>query len=109
MSNTLTHNDDNTEEDRKLAAAEKKNLGNIAFKEQRLDEALTLYDEAIALDPTQMSFYNNKGGIVLTNIVGVFVCSSPFSINLYCKYNLSIMFNSLIKYLTGQEPRVTMP
>ena len=82
MSNTLTHNDDNTEEDRKLAAAEKKNLGNIAFKEQRLDEALTLYDEAIALDPTQMSFYNNKGGIiVLTNIVGVFVFSSPFSIN----------------------------
>jgi len=78
MSNTLTYNDDNTEEDRKVAAAEKKNLGNIAFKEQRLDEALTLYDEAIALDPTQMSFYNNKGGIVLTNIVGVFVCSSPF-------------------------------
>ncbi|XP_063682164.1 stress-induced-phosphoprotein 1-like [Bolinopsis microptera] len=84
MSNTLTHTDhDNTEEDWKLAAAEKKNLGNIAFKEQRLDEALTLYDEAITMDPTQMSFYNNKGAVYIHKkefLLAKNVCSDALTI-----------------------------
>ncbi|XP_063681714.1 uncharacterized protein LOC134816688 [Bolinopsis microptera] len=83
MSNSLIHTDDNTEQDRKLAAAEKKNLGNIAFKEQRLDEALTLYDEAIAMDPTQMSFYNNKGAVYIHKkkfLLAKNVCSNALTI-----------------------------
>jgi tetratricopeptide (TPR) repeat protein len=43
-------------------AVEKKELGNEAYRKGRYDEALAFYDEAIELDPSQICFYNNKGG-----------------------------------------------
>ena len=62
MSTTLTDSIGEIKADQKLVAAEKKKQGNEAFRLHEFNKALELYDEAIALDPTEMSFYNNKGG-----------------------------------------------
>ena len=60
------------DEIKKQEAIKKKELGNKAYRKGQYDEALVLYNEAIELDPTQISFYNNKGGEHLRKI---FVCS----------------------------------
>ena len=49
-------------EDAKLALEAKKR-GNELFKEKKFDEALAAYDEAIGLDPTNMTYYANKGAV----------------------------------------------
>jgi stress-induced-phosphoprotein 1 len=41
-----------------------KNLGNQAFKEGKLDEALSHYDHAIELDPFNVTYYNNKATVL---------------------------------------------
>ena len=43
-------------------ALKAKELGNKAYKAKQFDVAIKHYDEAIALDPTDITFYNNKGG-----------------------------------------------
>ena len=56
------HGDIEVEETQKQAATKKKVQANEAYKKKEYDKALVLYDEAIELDPTQVVFYNNKGG-----------------------------------------------
>lgn len=53
-----------TEEREKLqakkAAEGKKNEGNVAYKNKDFAKAVQLYDEAINLDPTEITYYTNK-------------------------------------------------
>jgi stress-induced-phosphoprotein 1 len=44
-------------------ALKAKELGNKAYKAKQFDVAIKHYDEAIALDSTDITFYNNKGGL----------------------------------------------
>merc|ERR1712194_1008635 len=48
------------------AAVECKVKGNELYKSKKFDEALAAYDEAIALDPTNMTFANNKAAVYFT-------------------------------------------
>lgn len=48
------------------AAKAKKDQGNAYYKEKRFAEAIEAYDEAIALDPTQMTFLSNKAAVYFT-------------------------------------------
>lgn len=52
-------------EDQK-AAVKCKMRGNELYKSKKFDEALAAYDEAIALDPTSMTFVNNKAAVYFT-------------------------------------------
>ncbi|PVU88710.1 hypothetical protein BB559_005439 [Furculomyces boomerangus] len=42
---------------------EEKNLGNAAYKKKNFVEALSHYDRAIELVPTDITFYNNKSAV----------------------------------------------
>ena len=42
------------------AAQAKKNEGNAFFKDKRYKEAIQKYTEAIALDPSDVTFYSNR-------------------------------------------------
>jgi stress-induced-phosphoprotein 1 len=53
-------------EDQKAAVAAKVK-GNDLYKSKKFDEALAAYDEAIALDPTNMTFLNNKAAVFFTS------------------------------------------
>jgi len=44
-------------------ALKAKELGNKAYKSKKFKEAIKHYDEAIVLDPTDITFYNNKGAV----------------------------------------------
>jgi len=48
------------------AAVKCKERGNELYKSKKFDEALAAYDEAIALDPTKMTFVNNKAAVYFT-------------------------------------------
>ncbi len=48
------------------ASRKKKEEGNELYKSKKFDEALAAYDEAIALDPTNMTFLLNKAAVYLT-------------------------------------------
>jgi len=48
------------------AAVECKVKGNELYKAKKFDEALAAYDEATALDPTHMTFVNNKAAVYFT-------------------------------------------
>jgi len=52
-------------EDAKLAI-EAKERGNKLYKSKKFDDALSAYDEAIALDPTNMTFISNKAAVYFT-------------------------------------------
>lgn len=51
--------------DQKAALKAKEN-GNTLYKSKKFDEALAAYDEAIALDPTNMTFVSNKAAVYFT-------------------------------------------
>ena len=53
-------------EDQKAAVAAKVK-GNDLYKSKKFDEALAAYDEAIALDSTNMTFINNKAAVYFTS------------------------------------------
>ena len=61
----LTPAERKRKEDQK-AAVECKERGNELYKSKKFDEALAAYDEAIALDPTNMTFVNNKAAVYFT-------------------------------------------
>lgn len=44
-----------------------KEKGNTLYKSKKFDEAIAAYDEAIALDPTSMTFVSNKAAVYLTS------------------------------------------
>jgi len=48
------------------AAKEKKELGNEFYKKKEFDKAIEAYDEAIAIDPTNMTFLSNKAAVYFT-------------------------------------------
>ena len=50
-----------------LAATKCKERGNDLYKSKKFDEAIAAYDEAIALDPTNMTFLCNKAAVYLTS------------------------------------------
>lgn len=62
----LTPEERKKKEDQKAAIAAKEK-GNDLYKSKQFDEALAAYDEAIALDPTNMTFINNKAAIYFTS------------------------------------------
>mmetsp|Transcript_17534 Transcript_17534/g.24729 ORF Transcript_17534/g.24729 Transcript_17534/m.24729 type:complete len:589 (-) Transcript_17534:83-1849(-) len=49
---------------KKAVAAKEK--GNVLYKEKQFEEALASYDEAITLDPTNMTFISNKAAVYFT-------------------------------------------
>mmetsp|Transcript_5855 Transcript_5855/g.6538 ORF Transcript_5855/g.6538 Transcript_5855/m.6538 type:complete len:582 (-) Transcript_5855:318-2063(-) len=51
----------------KKAAIQAKEKGNNLYKSKKFDEALAAYDEAIALDPTSMTFVSNKAAVYFTS------------------------------------------
>lgn len=61
----LTPADRKMKEDQ-LAATKCKERGNDLYKSKKFDEAIAAYDEAIALDPTNMTFLCNKAAVYLT-------------------------------------------
>jgi len=50
----------------KVASLQAKLRGNDLYKSKKFDEALAAYDEAIALDPTNMTFLSNKAAVFFT-------------------------------------------
>jgi len=62
--------DYNPEERKKLedkkAAIRAKDRGNELYKDKKFDEAIAAYNEAIALDPTNMTFLSNKAAVYFT-------------------------------------------
>mmetsp|Transcript_6163 Transcript_6163/g.11020 ORF Transcript_6163/g.11020 Transcript_6163/m.11020 type:complete len:587 (+) Transcript_6163:63-1823(+) len=62
---SLTPAERKKKEDQK-AAVKCKERGNELYKSKKFDEALAAYDEAIALDPTNMTFVNNKAAVYFT-------------------------------------------
>ena len=51
-----------------LQAIAEKEKGNELYKQKKFEEALTHYDKAIELDPTEMLFLTNKAGIIIFNV-----------------------------------------
>lgn len=47
----------------KEGALAEKNLGNESYKAKKFDEAIQHYNKAIELDPTDMTFFNNKAAV----------------------------------------------
>lgn len=61
----LTPAERKKKEDQK-AAVQCKQKGNELYKSKKFDEAQAAYDEAIELDPTNMTFVNNKAAVYFT-------------------------------------------
>lgn len=53
-------------EDQKASVAAKVQ-GNALYKSKKFEQALAAYDEAIVLDPTNMTFVNNKAAVYFTS------------------------------------------
>ncbi len=51
------------EREQQKAAKKKKEEGNELYKAQKFDDALAAYDEAVVLDPTNMTFLSNKAAV----------------------------------------------
>lgn len=61
-----------------------KRLGNEKYKEGKFREALDLYNQAIAIDPTKASFYSNKSAALMSlgNLIeAVFECQEAIRLD----------------------------
>jgi stress-induced-phosphoprotein 1 len=58
--------DEQKEKEQQKAAKKKKDEGNELYKAQKFEEALAAYDEAISLDPKNMTFLSNKAAVYFT-------------------------------------------
>ena len=47
-------------------ALEAKKRGNALYKKKKYDEAIVCYEEAIALNPKEMTYYGNKIAVLTT-------------------------------------------
>ncbi|GAX22809.1 stress-induced-phosphoprotein 1 [Fistulifera solaris] len=59
--------EERAEKEKQKAANEMKKKGNDLYKDKKFDEALAAYDQAIAIDPTNMAFHSNKAAVYLTS------------------------------------------
>ena len=57
--------EERAEKDVKARAAAAKEKGNTFYKEKKFAEALSAYDEAIAIDPSNLMIYNNKAAVYI--------------------------------------------
>ena len=57
--------EEKAEKDVKARAAAAKEKGNTFYKEKKFAEALSAYDEAIAIDPSNLMIYNNKAAVYI--------------------------------------------
>jgi len=62
---TLTE-EERTKKENQKKALDAKTKGNDLYKAKKFDDALAAYDEAIALDDTNMTFVNNKAAVYFT-------------------------------------------
>ncbi|CAA2993089.1 inactive TPR repeat-containing thioredoxin TTL3-like [Olea europaea subsp. europaea] len=70
-----------------------KSLGNEKYKQAKYEEALALYDQAIAIDPSKACYYSNKSAalMVLGRLIdAVFECKEaiqidPLYFNAHCR------------------------
>jgi len=51
---------------KKKEAEEFKNKGNEAYKAKKFEEALSLYDKALEMVPTEMTYFTNKAAVYFT-------------------------------------------
>jgi stress-induced-phosphoprotein 1 len=54
------------QKEKEIAAKAKKEEGNALYKDKKFAEALAAYDEALALDPTNMTYLSNKAAVFFT-------------------------------------------
>lgn len=47
----------------KLEAENMKAKGNAAYKEKNFESALSFYEQAIQLDPRELTYYTNKAAV----------------------------------------------
>lgn len=69
MEEDLSHlsEEEQKKKENQKAAVKAKEKGNSLYKSKKFDEALAAYDEAIALDPTNMTFVSNKAAVFFTS------------------------------------------
>lgn len=58
--------EERAKKEKEKAARLKKEEGNDFYKNKEFEKALTAYDEAIAIDPTNMTFLSNKAAVMFT-------------------------------------------
>ena len=64
-------------------AMKEKEAGNAAYKKKDFETALSHYSKAIELDPTDMTFLNNKAGMCCCLSVSLCVCGRSAIVCLY--------------------------
>ena len=63
---SLLSPEEQKEKEKLKGAKKKKEEGNELYKIQKFEEALAAYDEAIGLDPTNMTYLSNKAAVYFT-------------------------------------------
>lgn len=63
---SLLSPEEQNERENLKAAKKKKEEGNELYKAQKFEEALVAYNEAIGLDPTNMTYISNKAAVYFT-------------------------------------------
>lgn len=57
--------EEKAEKDIKVRSAAAKEKGNALYKDKKFSDALSAYDEAIAIDPSNLMIYNNKAAVYI--------------------------------------------
>ena len=59
--------EERAEKEKQKEANDMKKKGNDLYQDKKFEEALAAYDQAIAIDPTNMAFHSNKAAVYLTS------------------------------------------